>query len=127
MDVEVRLVGGNSNAEGRVEVFYKGAWGTVCDDGWDYIEADVVCRMLNFSYAIDGPCCSHFGEGSGDVVLSNVTCIGDEANLGHCSHSGFGVYECEQRGVASAICNGMYASLGTGVIGDRRPVTIGEA
>ena len=44
----VRLVGGRHEREGRLEVYYHGVWGTVCDDLFNNISARVACNSLGF-------------------------------------------------------------------------------
>lgn len=46
--LDFRLVGGTNNSNGRVEVFYNGTWGTICDDGWTTVNTLIVCKLLNF-------------------------------------------------------------------------------
>ena len=45
---QLRLVGGSSENEGRVEICYQNRWGTICDNGWSSEDAKVVCRQLGF-------------------------------------------------------------------------------
>ena len=111
----VRLVGGSSYFEGRVELNYDGEWGTVCDDGWDNTDADVVCRQLGFGSYGYSYGSAYFGEGSGSILLGNVTCNGSEstlANCGHlginlttsCSHSEDAGVRCSSQGYMLCIC-----------------------
>ena len=44
----VRLVGGESYYEGRVEVCQNSRWTTICDVGWDNVDATIACRSIDF-------------------------------------------------------------------------------
>jgi len=45
-----RLVDGNSPSEGRLEIFYRNQWGTVCDDSFDDVDARVACHSLGYGF-----------------------------------------------------------------------------
>ena len=44
----MRLVNGPTHTEGRVEICFNGVWGTLCDDGWNTVDANVVCDQLGY-------------------------------------------------------------------------------
>lgn len=46
---ELRLLGGASATEGRVEICQDRVWGLICMNLWDDNDATVVCRQLGFS------------------------------------------------------------------------------
>ena len=107
------MVGGASDSEGRVEVYHNGEWGTVCDDGWDITDANVVCQQLNYSRATSAPGQAYFGAGSGPIHYDEVACTGTESRLSNCSHLGIGVHDCghsEDAGVQCDIIQGQYSS-----------------
>lgn len=85
----VRLVGGTKTGEGRVEVYSDGdnKWYTVCDDGWDFRDATVVCRQLGYSRALSAERDATFGPGSGNIYMTEVSCHGNETNLEDCNFS----------------------------------------
>lgn len=84
----------NSEGVGRVEIFYNGQWGTICDDNWDVKDAMVVCRQLGFSSAVRALPGSSVPDGKGTIWLDDVACTGSEAKLSSCSHNGWKTHNC---------------------------------
>lgn len=80
----MRLVEGKNTFEGRLEIFYNGVWGTVCDDNWSKPAAEVVCRQLGFSGVKDDGVLVKFNPGkrtrksAGSVMRTcnvNLLCV----------------------------------------------------
>ena len=100
----IRLVGGPDNAAGRVEVYYNGTWGTVCNDDWNTYDAHVVCKQLGFRGALIAYKSAHYGQGSGQILLDSVHCSGSESSLFSCKHRGVGNHYCDHNEDASVRC-----------------------
>ena len=99
----VRLVG--SGYQGRVEVFFNGAWGTVCDNEWDLQDAGVVCRQLGYGTALMAVKSAAFGRGQGKIWMNSVRCTGDESSFQHCAHNGLGKGNCSHSDDAGVVCS----------------------
>jgi len=105
----LRLVGGSTKNQGRVEMYYDGQWGTICDDDFDHMEADVVCNQIGYNGAEEAFLSAHHGQGSGRIYLDNLACTGAETTLLSCPHSGIGEHNCghhEDAGVRCRLTSG---------------------
>ena len=51
IDGDIRLVGGSTVLEGRVEVCFNNVWGAVCDYSFNTEEASIACAQLGFQRA----------------------------------------------------------------------------
>lgn len=87
----VRLADGSTPSQGRVEVFHLGLWGTVCSDGWEVLDARVVCRQLGYTTAVQA---TVVGGGSGQIWYDDVTCKGYETSIVECESNGLAAHNC---------------------------------
>ena len=93
--MSLRLQGPLSkNGVGRVEVFYHGYWGTICDYGWDLKDSMVVCRQLGYQDVVRTLQWDEVPSGSGQIWLSQVACTGEEQNITSCPHHPWGARYC---------------------------------
>ena len=93
----IRIVGGLTSLEGRVELFHNGTWGPICvvqnpngryyRTNHDYYNTQVVCRELghyaNYRFPFSDP---SFGLSSNPAWLGHVLCRGNEASLRQCTN-----------------------------------------
>ena len=89
---------------GRVEVLYSGTWGTICSDSWDLQDAEVVCHQLGYDGALRAVRNAAFGQGTGQIWLDDVRCVGNERSIVHCSHLGWGAHNCRHDKDAGVVC-----------------------
>ncbi|XP_068575120.1 galectin-3-binding protein A-like [Cebidichthys violaceus] len=100
---DVRLFGGGV-ADGRVEIYHDGKWGTVCDDDWDMAEAQVVCRQLRFPGVKSVETGKDYGKASGPIWLDDLKCQGTENYLSTCSFTSWGATDCSHKEDVGVIC-----------------------
>jgi hypothetical protein len=99
----IRLAGGSSSSDGRVEVLHDKVWGTVCDDGFDDTDAHVVCKQMGLS---GGTHQQSFGGGSGKIWMDNLACSGSESKLKDCPRNDWGEHNCGHHEDVGVSCEG---------------------
>ncbi|CAM5081623.1 unnamed protein product, partial [Eretmochelys imbricata] len=102
---KLRIVGGEDRCSGRVEVWYRGSWGTVCDDSWDMADANVVCQQLGCGSAVSAPGEAAFGEGTGPIWVETLNCRGTESSLWDCPARPWGESNCGHKEDAAVNCS----------------------
>ena len=120
---DIRLVDGPDTAEGRLEVFHKQRWGSVCDDFFgepfggekNHVES-VACKLLSYD---DGETVTGYGRpnvslNDEPIWLDDVFClrsvpehrVDDPRSLFDCYHSGSGLHNCDHSEDVGLRCTG---------------------
>lgn len=113
---DVRLAGSTSDNSGRVEIYYEGQWGTICDHYWSYYDATVICRQLGYDGVETYYSGSMFGQGSG-AIMRNLGCLGKEWFWHDCPFSDWETLLCTHSEDAAVTCStsGMH-KIHTGIV-----------
>ena len=106
----MRLTNGSTPYEGRLEVMYSGEWGTVCDNGFDLIDANVVCKELGYTSAERIATPGAFGFGSGPILLEDVDCNKFHTSILECPSSN---NSCSHMNDVGIHCSGIYTECFT--------------
>ena len=88
-----------------MEVYHNGEWGTVCDNGWDLNDAQVVCHELGYGNATVARSAAFYGQGFGKKIwLNDLYCTGTEWTFRNCLHKGWKVHYCTHQKDAGVKC-----------------------
>ena len=108
---DLRLVGGLDETEGRLEIFFRGEWGTVCDDRFfdpvgdeENRAKDVACKLLGFRRGEEVTGYGQSGVSLADqpIWLDDVRCLAsvpahrvdNPRSMFDCYYAGPGLHNC---------------------------------
>ena len=100
-----------------MQVYYNGLWGTVCDNGWDLNDAEVVCTELGYGptiaaiypyHVISG---NNVGPEGNQFRFDEVNCVGTEVTIANCLHGEWSDHNCIHDEFAGVRCAGSSGTL----------------
>ncbi|XP_059497149.1 deleted in malignant brain tumors 1 protein-like [Stegostoma tigrinum] len=103
--MQIRLSGSVTRCAGRLEIYYNGTWGSVCDDAWDMRDADVVCKQLGCGRALNTTLPASCERNSGPIWLDEVKCSGREEFLWQCPSASWNKHDCNHKEDVRIVCS----------------------
>ncbi|XP_048448394.1 deleted in malignant brain tumors 1 protein-like, partial [Rhincodon typus] len=111
--MQIRLSGAGTRCAGRLEIYYNGTWGSVCDDSWEMTDADVVCKQLGCGRALNTTLPASCEPNSGPIWLDEVKCSGKEELLWKCPSASWNNHDCFHKEDVRIMCSGIVCFLHT--------------
>ncbi|KAK7076826.1 DNA replication complex GINS protein PSF3 [Halocaridina rubra] len=118
---QIRLAGGRGLHEGNIEIEVNGEWGFVCDDGFGFVEADLVCRSFGYEGAEKFTRNNHFGKNTKEYLRSPVkfwtsgaACARGFDSFRECVVSTVGLADCGSTEVAGVVCRTPFSQCPVG-------------
>ncbi|GIY05445.1 protein bark beetle [Caerostris extrusa] len=76
----------SKDTEGLLEVHVDGEWGSVCDYGWDIVDASIACNQMGLvlhpeDWSMEQ---SEFDSTHYGILLSNIQCTLQDTDITHC-------------------------------------------
>uniref|UniRef100_A0A3B3HIA7 SRCR domain-containing protein n=1 Tax=Oryzias latipes TaxID=8090 RepID=A0A3B3HIA7_ORYLA len=114
----VRLENGSSRCSGRLEVKSNNSWSSVCEDDFDLLDAEVVCRELGCGApsVLQG---ALYGEAEAPILSREFLCEGHESVLLDCGSSWRKTKACPPDKAVGLTCSGtaQKSSVSVSVVG----------
>ncbi|XP_040297148.1 scavenger receptor cysteine-rich type 1 protein M130-like isoform X1 [Bufo bufo] len=94
--IDLHLVGGGNRCEGRLEIYYNGSWGSVCNNVMTTQTASLICKQLRCGSGL----LYQEGAPASDVNaapswLEFINCRNSDRSLGECPSSPWGRKMCD--------------------------------
>lgn len=104
--------GGKSKNEGRLEVYFNGEWGSVCNRNWGSWSGVIACKDLGFVGLAKVTTASHYtylGSEDSPIWLEGVRCSESHSRIRDCPHEPFGYQPCSHDDDVGLVCSGKHA------------------